>query len=250
MTRWFVLLSFLFLSSRSVAQDIAVLLNRGAQLEAAFREDEALPLYEKAAQLQPGNIVALIHCSDLLCRVGHRLKDRDKMIAYFRSAYTYAQRAYRIDSANSEANVVMAFSLARLALDQSGKERVVSANEIRRLAEQAIRDDPGNFKAYHILGRWHFEVSGLNFVERTLARWFFGTLPESSLEECISNLERSKALRPDFMLNYFELARAYHREGQNGRAIALLTQMERLPDVMYDDRTVREQGEKLLKELR
>ena len=248
--RWFVFLSFFFVSYRSAAGDVAALLSRGAQLEAAFREEEALPVYEKAAQLEPHNIVALIHCSDLLCRVGHRLKDREKMIAYYHSAYSYAQRAYRIDSTNSEANVAMAFSLARLALDQSGKERVVSANQIRRYAEQAIRNDPGNFKAYHILGRWHYEVSNLNFLERTIARWFFGSLPESSLSECISNLEKSKALRPGFILNYFELARAYRREGQNGRAIALLTQMERLPDEMYDDRTVRVQGEKLLKELR
>jgi tetratricopeptide (TPR) repeat protein len=250
MIRWLIFSSFLLIGYRSAAQDAALLLSRGAQLEAAFREEEALPVYENAAQLQPRNIVALIHCSDLLCRVGHRLKDRNQMIAYFRRAYGYAQRAYRIDSTNSDANVVMAFSLARLALDQNGKERVVSANEIRRYAEQAIRNDPGNFKAYHILGRWHYEVSNLNFLERTLARWFFGALPESSLSECISNLEKSKALRPDFMLNYFELARAYHREGRNDRAVALLTQMETLPDEMYDDRTVRAQGQKLLKELR
>jgi tetratricopeptide (TPR) repeat protein len=233
-----------------MAQDVAGLLTRGAQLEAAFKEDEALSAYQSAVQLQPRNIAALIHCSDLICRVGHRLKDKDKMIAYFRSGYAYAQRAYRIDSTNSEANVVMAFSLARLALDQNGKERVASATEIRRYAEQAIRDDPGNYKAYHILGRWHYEVSNLSFIERTLARWFFGSLPESSLSEGISNLEKSRALRPDFLLNYFELARAYHREGQNGRAIALLTQMEKLPDGMLDDRIVRAQGEKLLEQLR
>jgi len=233
-----------------MAQDVAPLLSRGAQLEAAFREEEALSVYMSAVQLQPRNIVALIHCSDLVCRVGHRLKDKDKMITYFRAGYGYAQRAYRIDSTNSEANVVMAFSLARLALDQNGKERVASANEIRRYAEQAIRDDPANYKAYHILGRWHYEVSNLSFIERTLARWFFGSLPESSLSDCISNLEKSRALRPDFMLNYFELARAYHREGENRRAIALLTEMLKLPDGMLDDRTVRAQGEKLMEQLR
>src|ERR1700760_2107716 len=145
MTRWFVL--FLFLSIRSTAQDVAVLLGRGAQLEASFKEEDALTVYQNAVQLQPNNIIALIHYSDLLCRVGHRLGDKNKMIAYFRSAYGYAQRAYKIDSTNSEANVMMAFALARLALDQDGKERVASAKEIRRYAEQAIRDDPNNFKA-------------------------------------------------------------------------------------------------------
>ena len=226
------------------------MLNRGAQLEAAFREEEALSLYQNAVQLQPNNISALIHCSDLLCRVGHRIKSRDRMLGYFRSGYAYAQRAYRLDSTNSEANIVMAFSLARLALDQNGRERVVSANEIRRYAEQAIRDDPSNYKAYHILGRWHYEVSDLNFLERTIARWFFGSLPESSLSESIANLEKSRVLKPDFLLNYFELARAWHREGRDDRAIDLLQQMEKLPDGMYDDRTVRMQARQLLAKLK
>jgi hypothetical protein len=248
MTRWFVL--FFFFPFRSAAQDVTPLLNRGAQLEAAFKEDEALAAYQNAVQLQPNNIFALIHCSDLLCRVGHRLPDKNKMIANFRTAYTYAQRAYRIDSTNSEANVMMAFALARLALDQDGKERVASAKEIRRYAEQAIHDDPDNYKAYHILGRWHYEVSNLNFLERTLARWFFGALPESSMNESITNLEKSRALKPDFLLNYFELARAWHREGKDDKAVTLLQQMDRIPDEMVDDRTVRTQGRQLLAKLR
>ena len=125
-----------------------------------------------------------------------------------------------------------------------------AAIAIRRYAERAIRYDPSNFKAYHILGRWHYEVSKLNVVERAFARWFYGALPEASLEESIRYYEKSLALRPDFMLNYLELARAFHRQGQDMRAVAMLRRMEGLHDEMYDDRTVRAEGKKLLEALK
>jgi hypothetical protein len=70
------------------------------------------------------------------------------------------------------------------------------------------------------------------------------------MNESITCLEKSKSLKPDFLLNYFELARAWHHEGKDDKAITLLQQMEKLPDEMYDDRTVRVQGRQLLAKLR
>ena len=123
-----------------------------------------------------------------------------------------------------------------------------TAVAIKRYAERAIRYDPANYKAYIILGRWNYEVSNLNFFERTFARWFYGDLPSASLDDAIRDYEKSLALRPDFMLNYFELAKALHRDGQDRRAIGLLQKMEGLHDEMYDDRTVRAEGKKFLQE--
>jgi tetratricopeptide (TPR) repeat protein len=233
---------------RAYAQDANVLLKKAAAAETAFREDEALSLYQQASRLQPRSVGILCRCSDLSCRIGNRLPDRDQKIGYFKAGYRYAQMAYRLDSTNSEAGVMMAFSLGRLTLIQTNKERVGSAVAIKRYAQRAIRYDPANYKAYHILGRWHYEVSKLNFVERTFARWFFGALPEASLSEAIRNYEKSMSLRPDLMLNYLELAKALHRDGQDGRAVALLRRLDGLRDEMYDDRTVRKEGKQLLEE--
>ena len=231
------------------AQDVAGLLRQAAQLEAQFREEEALPKYQEALHLQSDQVFALIRSSDLSCRIGNRQTNGEKKIAYFKAGYSYASAAWRLDSTNSEVNVVMAFSLARMALIQSGRERVASARDIRRYAENAIKYDPRNYKAWHILGRWHYEVSSLSFFERTLARWFFGALPDASLDEAIASYEKSRTLNPDFLLNYYELARCYRREGRKDKATRLLHEMDSLKDGMYDDREVRQQARQLLKEL-
>jgi tetratricopeptide (TPR) repeat protein len=234
---------------RGVAQDSTVLIQKAARSEAAFREEEALGEYKAVLRVWPQQLTALVRCGDLCCTIGNRQTDREKKIDYFKAGYRYAQAAYRLDSTNSEVNIVMAFSLGRMVLIQTNKERVTAANDIKRYAENAIRYDPSNFKAYHILGRWHYEVSRLNFLERTFARWFYGSLPEASLSDAIRNYEKSMTLRPDFMLNYLELAKALHRDGQEERAVTLLRHMETLTDEMYDDRQVREEGRKLLTEL-
>ena len=240
--------SLLFLPFIAPAQDVPVLLHQAAQQEAGFREEEALSTWRQVLRLQPRNLTALCKCSDLSCRIGNRQPIKETKINYFRSGKMYADAAYRLDSANSEVNIAMAFSLARLALIQSPREKVAAANDIKRYAENAVRIDPSNYKGYHILGRWHYEVSGLNSVERTLARWFFGSLPEASLKESMRYYEKSMALRPDFMLNYLELARACHRDGQDVRAVQLLRHLNVLNDEMYDDRRVRQEGKRFLAE--
>ena len=241
-----LLLSLLSLPFRAFSQNVSLLLHQAAQLESTFREEEALHIYQNVLQIQPGNIVALCHCSDLDCRIGNRQDSKEKKIAYFKAGRAYADAAYKIDSTNSEANIVMAFSIGRMILLQSGREKVAGAGAIKRYAEKAITYDPANYKAYHILGRWHYEISGLNVIERLLARWFYGALPDASLQESIRDYEKSMALRPDFMLNYLELAKACYRDGQKARAIQLLRHLESLSDEMYDDRTVRREGGQLL----
>lgn len=247
MTRLFLPL-LLTLSFRALSQDVPALLQQAARLESAFREEDALVKYQEIVKLQPHNVFALCHCSDLSCRIGNRQDSRDKKIGYFKAGHDYADVAWHLDSTNSEANVVMAFSIGRMILLESGREKVAGAGAIKRYAGDAIRYDPGNYKAWHILGRWHYEISGLNFIERMLAKWFYGALPDASLQESIHDYEKSMSLRPDFMLNYLELAKACHRDGQNARAIQLLRRLDSLKDGMYDDRQVRREGRQLLAE--
>jgi len=239
-------LAYLLLPLHGIAQDITAVLRQAGQLESAYKEGEALLKYEEALRIQPSNLTALIKCSDLSCRIGNRQPDKAGKTPYFKAGRAYAETAWRLDPGNSEANIVMAFSIARMALIQGGREKVAAAEDVKKYAENAIRCDPANFKAYHILGRWNYEVSGLNIFERTLAKWFFGALPEASLHEAIVNYEKSMKLAPGFMLNYLELARACHRDGQKARALRLLRQMDTLTGSMLDDTRVRQEGKKLL----
>ena len=243
-----LLVFLLLLPLAGFAQDLTALLQQALRSESAFKEEEALYTYRQALRLQPRNIFALCKCADLSCRIGARQTDKGRRADYFKAGRIYAEAAYRLAPENDEVNIVQAFSLARVALISGAKEKVAAASAIKQYAENAIRINPGNFKGWHILGRWNYEVSGLNTLEKTLARWFYGAIPEASLKTAIADYEKSLSLKPDFLLNYLELARACHRDGQNARAIRLLQDMDRVPDKMLDDARVRAEGKKLLKE--
>ncbi len=181
-------------------------------------------------------------------RIGARQPDKEKMRPYFYAARNYASAALSLNSNSSDANYAMALALGRVSLVSGTKERVMLARDVKYYAEKAIRLDPNNFRAYHILGRWNYEVSNLNLAEKSFARIFYGKLPSASLDDAIADFEKSRSLNPAFILNYLELARSYHRMGEDKKAIAYLRILLALPNLMYDDTRAKVIARQLLTE--
>ena len=240
----------LILPLRVASQDIPSLVKDAEKLESSFREYDALQKYKEVLRHQPTNLNALCRASDLCSRIGHREQDKAKKTDYYKAAKTYAEVALKINAKSAEANFVMAVAMGRMAMISSGKEKVQYVNEIRRYAENTLKYDPNSFKAYHVLGKWNYEVSNLSAVERGLAKLLFGGIPKASLQDAIRYYEKSKSLESSFALNYLELAKAYHRNKQDDKAKELLKKLETLPNKIEDDTRIKKEGKELLKELK
>lgn len=232
------------------AQDITAIAKEAEKLESTFHEYEALQKYKEILRHQPTNLNALCRASDLCSRIGHREADKAKRLDYYKAAKTYAEVALKVNAQSAEANFVMAVAMGRMAMVSSGKEKVEFVNEIRKYAETTLKYDPNSFKAYHVLGKWNYEVSNLSPIERGLAKILFGGLPKASLQDAIKYYEKSKSLEPTFALNYLELAKAYHRNKQDDKAKELLKKLETLPNKIEDDTQIKAEGKQLLKELK
>jgi hypothetical protein len=228
------------------SQDIQQLLKEAQLQESQFHENEAFLKYAEVVKKDPSNLLALWKCSELSSRIGARQADKDKMRPYFLAAKNYATAAIRVNPNSSEANCAMALSLGRISLISGAKERVMLAKEVKMYAENSVRLDPNNFRAFHILGRWNYEVSDLSSAEKTLARIFYGRIPTASLADAIADFERSRALNPAFILNYFELAKSYHRLDDDKKATNNLRILLGLPNQMYDDARVKVLARQLL----
>jgi hypothetical protein len=228
------------------SQDIPQLLKEAQQQESQFHENEAFLKYAEVVKKDPSNLLALWKCSELSSRIGARQADKDKMQPYFLAAKNYASAAIRVNPNSSEANCAMALALGRISMISGSKERVMLAKEVKMYAENSIRQDPNNFRAFHILGRWNYEVSELSGAEKTLARIFYGRIPTASLADAIADFERSRTLNPAFILNYFELAKSYHRLDDDKKAISNLRILLGMPNQMYDDARVKVLARQLL----
>jgi tetratricopeptide (TPR) repeat protein len=230
------------------SQDVGSLLKEADMQEKLFHENEAFLKYAEVLQKDPSNLLALWKCSELSSRLGARQPDKEKMRPYFLAAKNYAGAALRVNPNSSEANCAMAFALGRVSGISGTKERVELAKDVKGYAETAIKLDKDNFRAWHILGRWNYEVSNLNIAEKSFARVFYGRIPSATLDDAIFDFEKSRLLNPSFLLNYLELAKCYHRKGDDEKAIATLRTLLSMPNSMYDDIRAKTIARKLLME--
>ncbi len=244
----FLLCSFIF-SAGLAAQDVVALTKEGDKMEAVPDENAAFSLFKEVLKIQPVNVYALNKCSELCSRIGKRQHDKKAMDNYYTAAKTYAGIALRVAPENAESNCVMAIALGRSSLNKSGKEKIASAREIKKYVDLAIKYDPYNFKAWHVLGRWNYELSGLNMVERTAAKILYGSVPEGSITNAIYAFQKSNSITDGFILNYLELAKAYKRNDEKNKAIASLNKMMQIPNHTEDDPGIKEEGRRLLNDL-
>ena len=233
----------------SYAQDINALIKEGNRLESVPDEKAAFHKFKEVLKLNAINIYALNKCSELCSRIGQRETVNTKLRSdYYKAAKIYAETALKVDPTNSEANCVMSIALGRSSMSKSGKEKIENAKEVKKYVDAAIAGDNKNFKAWHVLGRWQYEISNLNGLERGLVKLLYGGLPPATLKQSIFAFEKARALRPEFILNYYEMAKAYKDNNNEAKAIAYLKLLITLPNQTEDDPTIKEWSKALLKD--
>ncbi|MDX1938229.1 MAG: hypothetical protein SFU21_14000 [Flavihumibacter sp.] len=237
-----ILLSLLFIVMPVFAQpDIAALLKEAERLE-PNNQEAAFAKYKELIKIKPTHVKALYKCSELCSSIGHRQNSKDARIDYYKAAKIYAQTALKIEPKNAEANFAMAVAMGRIALVAGGKEKINAVNDIKKYAELSLLYDSTNFKPYHVLGKWYYEVSSLSNFERSAAKIFYGGLPPASFKESIRFYEKSRQLAPDFVLNYLELAKAYYKDNEKDKARQLLVTLLAMPNKVQDDTRIKQEA--------
>ena len=245
----FAVVLFSVLAWAVPAQDVQYLVQQGAELEKAMKDEEALVKYLEALKLAPNDLRALCKASEIYSILGNRQQDKKKKMDYFKAAKTYAGSALAQSPSDADANYVMAVAMGRMALISSGKEKVQHVRDIKKYCDAAIAANPNHFRALHVLGKWHLEVTTLNFAEKAALKVIYGGLPPASLAQAVGYFEKARSIDPSFVLNYLELAKAYKENGQSDKAIDVLNRMIKLPPKTADDPSYKAQGKKMLESL-
>jgi tetratricopeptide (TPR) repeat protein len=243
----YIFLFFILIAKNCFSQDIHAIIKEADRLEIVPDEKAAFIKFKEALKIQPTNLHALVKCAELCSNIGNRETNTKTRDDYYKVALIYAKTAYKLYSETDDANVTMAIALGRIILLKSGKEKIVYVKELKSYAEKAIAINPNNFRAWHILGKWHYEVSNLSAFERTAAKIVYGALPASSFTSSIACYEKAKALRNNFALNYLELAKALKRNGEKNKAISQLNYLLTLPNKVQDDEKIKGEARGLLK---
>ena len=241
-------LTSLVISLSAFCQDINVLIAEADKIETVPNEKAAFEQFKIIHKRYPNNLYALVKCSELSSRIGTREKETKARDAYYNAAVFYGKQALTLNPNSDEAHVSYAIAMGRISLLKSGKDKLSIAKEVKHHADIALKLNPNNFKAWHIVGKWNYEVSNLSFLERTGAKLFYGGIPSATLQSAIAAYEKARALNSGFLLNHLELAKAYKRNDEDKKAIACLKQILLLPVKTEDDPRIKKDAVRLLKE--
>lgn len=159
-----------------------------------------------------------------------------------RHALDLAERAVKADPKNAQAHLALAIASGKWTDFVDAKTKLALSRQIRAEAEQAIALDPKLDLAYHVLGRWHLGVAGVNPLFRLGARLTVGELPPASLEEAACHLEKAVELAPQTIIHHQHLALAYQALGKREEAARQWRLVLELPATDREDEPAKRQA--------
>ena len=163
-------------------------------------------------------------------------------------AHEEAQRAVELLPEHSFAHLTKSVTAGRAALVASTRQQIELSRTMREYADKAIELDPENDLAYHLRGRWHYEVAGLGFVSRNVVRIVYGGLPDASYRQAEADYRRAIELQ-ERVVHRFELGRTLKEIGNRHGARAQFERVLSLPQEDVTDPIYKERAEELLQRL-
>jgi tetratricopeptide (TPR) repeat protein len=222
-------------------------------LEKEFKVEAALQKFEEIIGKDPRNAEALHHASRMLSTIGGRLKpgNRNAKLTYYEKAKAYAERSINGDPYVAEARLAYIISLGLMSeIAINPREKIKNAKIIRNQAELIIQLDSTFAEAYFVLGKWHYELAKLNWLEQ-LACKFLGGLPNDiSMESSMKYYNQAIGLDPKSILYLYGLANLYHYQGHETLAEKTLQKALQLSVREPDDIQRRENCLTLLRRLK
>ena len=224
MRKFLICLLFLSFSSFhfAMAQSQSELMLQAQKLIEKMNESAAYPILIKAVKTDNTNVEALCMAAFYGDREGNRQTDKQKANDYFKASQIFAEAAYKLNAKDAEANYALAVALGRIALTSSNKEKINVSKRIKELGERCLQLNPSHAGAYHLLGKWHYEVFNLNFVEKAAINMLFGGMPTANIAAAITNLQKAILLKPTYLLYQLDYAKALQSNNKKEEATIVL----------------------------
>ena len=199
----------------------------------------ALETFQKADKLDPDNpdVLARIsrQCGELIA--GAKSRSDARLLA--ETAFADAKRAVEICPDNARAHLSLAIAYGRMTDFTSNRVKIEYSKVIRDETLKSLALDPTDEYAWHVIGRWHAGISGLNFLLKYFTKLVYGGLPDASYEEAAKYLKKATEIAPLRILHHQELAKVYVALGKRALAEREWRAVLKLPAADADDEKAR-----------
>ncbi|MEO5719810.1 MAG: hypothetical protein ABIR29_14730 [Chthoniobacterales bacterium] len=237
---------FLLSCATSWSQSAGELMRKGDGADARFDGGAALQSYLSAEKLEPQNVELLVHISRDYRYLMSDTTNTSEKLRLGALAVRYAERAAALGPKDADAQLAVAISYGKLQPLVSSGEKVRTARTIKSQAQKALRLNPRNDLAWHVLGRWNVGYAELTGLKRKLAEISYGTLPAPTYADAAKCFEKAITLNTARVINYIELGHVYSEMGRPDEARTVLSKGLGLKQTDKDDPEMKQRGREIL----
>ena len=163
----------------------------------------------------------------------------------FLEGLQWAKDALKQDSTDYLNYEVMSMAYAATITVSGLRRKAQLADSVRIYAEECVAIQPTDDRAYHILGRWHYEVSKLGRLVKFLSKVIFREPQDGSFEKAVEYFEKALAL-DDIPTHRYWLGMAYLETGDKEEALRQFHILLNLDEQMHNDSYFKEKARELI----
>lgn len=168
--------------------------------------------------------------------------------AICKEAAEFSKKAIDINPNHAEAHVSLGAALGRLSMWSDNREKVELSATIKNECEEAIRLDPENDLAMHVLGRFEHQMALLGRAVRILVRVVYGgALSPGTLQKAEILFRQAITVRPKRLIHHVALAKLLIDSRRKNEALVELELAVGLPREDSNSECERRDAVKLLK---
>ena len=244
--QFFLISIFASITSASASENFATLVEKGDIHDRENQNEQALGYYLPAEKINPKDSALLVKIArQYLFRMNELPTKADK-IQSARTALKYAERAVAVAPSECNSHLSVAICWGKLTPFLGNKEKIAASRQIKVSADRAVKLDPKNDYAWHLVGRWHQELANMGVATRAVAKLIYGELPAASNEDAVACFKKAIALNPKRLIHVVELGRTYAKMGRKEEARKTIQQGLGMPNLEKDDLETKQRGREAL----
>ncbi len=234
MRSWIWAAALLFVSAVANA-DVAGLLKQGDDFDAKLDNAHALESYLQAEKLGATDPDTLTHIARQYALLMNDTASDEEQRRLGERALEYSKRAVAANPTHARSVLSVAICYGRLIRFQDTRTKVEYSRFVKEYADRALKLDPTDSYAWHVLGAWNYELAQMGPLSRAFVKVVYGGMPPASNEEAERLFRKAVELAPERVSHHAELGRTLAALGKKNEARLELNKALSLPSREKDD---------------
>ena len=161
----------------------------------------------------------------------------------------YAKKALELDDGRAESHKWYGILIGQVGILEGTKQKILNSYEVKEHTLKAIELDPEDDGNFHVMGRWHYTLADLSWVERKIAGLIYAAPPKASFKEAVEFFTQAHEMLPDEVRHLLWLAKSEAEMGNEAAAKDACNAALAITPENDSDRILQKEAEELLANL-